>query len=208
MRWFAVRALILVIFFISTLTLSVGTPFFNSPDENATFVFAKQFARGQTFEVKDEINVELNGIIHPRSTIALGEYIIPISFLGLPFLSGIIGSVLGPSTMLLITPILAVLALLAWRSSMLRFYCGDSVTDAVTESPQQIHFADLSALFLMVHPAFWYYSARTMMHNVGFVSLLILAFWFAFVRPLKKQWLNWVGSGTLLGFVIGFRTSE
>ncbi|PIX61990.1 hypothetical protein CO057_03295 [Candidatus Uhrbacteria bacterium CG_4_9_14_0_2_um_filter_41_50] len=199
------RLVILVIYFLSTLSLSVGTSFFNSPDENANFVFAEQFANKQTFKINDSINLELAGIVHPRSSIALADSIVPISFLGLPFIAGLIGSVFGSNTMLWITPLLALLSILAWRSLILKF----------TDNKQ---IADLSALFLMIHPAFWLYSARVMMHNVGFVAFLILSLWFAFVgirsfcsgyEAIKgEKILDWSGSGIMLGLALSFRTSE
>lgn len=197
---------ILGAFFLSTLWLVFGIPtIFNSPDENANYYFTSVVAlKDAPTEI---LNDDLGGLLHPRSVVAIGTSLAPRSFLGLPIIFGFIGRLFNLFNsidgVLVLTPILAILALLAWRSTIFKLF-HDSI------------IADLSALFLMLHPAFWYYSARTMMHNVGFVAFLIFALWFLLVCPwqqwskglLKSRYVDFALAGICIGLALAFRTSE
>lgn len=200
MAWYRlIKVFFLIAFFVSTLVLSFGVPqVFNSPDENANWQFATNFAKTWEIPLAGFDNLDLAGLIHPRSVLVIGDRLVPISFLGLPVVSGLVGRIFGESTILLFTPLLAVLALVAWRSIIWRLF-EDSI------------LADLAAFFLAVHPAFWYYSGRVMMHNVAFVSLLIFSLWFLIYQPwprrAKFDW-NFVGAGLMLGLSIATRASE
>lgn len=192
---------LLCLFFLSTLWLVLGqegvfTHVFNSPDENANFVFARQFAETGSFAIDEPLNSELSGVIHSRSALGLWDDIVPRSFLGFPLLSSLFIWLMGASAGLLLTPLLAVAGVVAWRSTVLKLF-------------ENRRVADLSALFLMIHPAFWYYTGRTMMHNVAFVSLLIIGTWLLVVNPLKKNdWLSAGVAGIVIGFAIAVRASE
>ena len=200
MTWYRLtKIFLLTAFFVSTLVLSFGVPrVFNSPDENANWQFATNFARTWELPLAGFDNLDLASLVHPRSVLVAGDQLVPISFLGLPVMSGLAGGIFGESTILLFTPILAVLALIAWRSIIWRLF-EDSI------------LADLAAFFLAVHPAFWYYSGRVMMHNVAFVSLLIFSLWFLIYRPWPKKtkfdW-NYLCAGLMLGLAVATRASE
>src|SRR5688572_24799219 len=143
-----IKSLLIGGFFASTLWLVLGMPIiFNSPDESANYLFSNEVIYDQDLALDEEANVELSGIIHPRSMIAIGDKIVPRSFLGLPVVAGIFGILFGPSTILYLTPILAVLTILAWRSSVFMLF-------------NDKRLADVSAFLLMIHPAFWFYSGR------------------------------------------------
>jgi hypothetical protein len=191
------RFIVPVLFFISTLWLVIGTGgIVNSPDENANRIFATAFLTDGSLFVDEPLNAQIHGLISPRSAITSSDKILPGSFLGLPLYFGAIGVIVGTGGMMLITPILAILALLAWRGTVKKLTEDDII-------------ADLSALFLMIHPAFWLYTGRTMMHNVAFLSLMIFAAYFFVARPIKKRgaW-NIALAGLMLGAAIAFRTSE
>lgn len=194
------KAAVLTGFFLSTLWLVAGLPvIFNSPDESANFLFATEFAREQNFVIEEPLNEELGGIIHPRSMLVIGERIMPRSFLGLPVTAGLVGLLFGERAMLFLTPALAVLAVLAWRS-------------VVRQLSEDSWLADVSAFLFMVHPAFWYYSGRTMMHNIGFLAFLIFAFWFGLAGLKEKNWrrrsIIFVFSGAAAALALAFRASE
>lgn len=197
------RITVLIAFFVSTTYLVAGLPvIFNSPDEAANFVFASQMAKDQSLSLVEQANPAVRGILHPRSVLAVGERLLPRSFLGLPVLYGLIGAVTGPEVMLYLTPLLAVLAIVAWRSCIKNVF-NDS------------WLADLSAFLLMIHPAFWYYSGRTMMHNVAFIALIIFALYFALSanrahasHSTYKTYSLLAASGASLALAIAFRASE
>ena len=195
------RFLVPVIFFVSTLGLALDVPsdVFVSPDENASSVFATLFATEQQLWLEEPINEQLGGIVHPRSVIAIGERLIPVSFLGLTVLYGSIGSLFGPWILGWLTPIIAMFAVLAWRALVRELWKDDTL-------------ANLSAIALMIHPAFWYYAARGMMHNVLFVALLIFAAWFWIVKPLhqcdRHALFDVFASGACIGLALATRGSE
>ena len=186
---------VLIIFFLSILSLVILSPLVNSPDEQANRVFASQFATAGDFRLESAVPDEVADVVHPRSSFVHSGAIVPVSFFGLPILSGLVSKLGGVGAMLFITPILAVLALCAMYA----------IVTVITHSRS---LAVLSSIFLAIHPAFWYYSARTMMHNVGFVSLLILAVWSWVVKPFSKSWLNFTLAGFLFAVAISFRLSE
>lgn len=179
---------VLTLFFASTLFLLKGD-FFVSPDENAAFVFAEHWARSGSFRLPEMLNFDFAGLLHPRSALGWGVAIVPGSFLGFLVLTGSVGALLGTSTMLFVTPILAVLAVLAWRQVVWRVF-------------EDERLANLAGFFLLFHPAFWYYSGRVMMHNVAFVAFLIFALWAGVQK--RHRFL----AGLCLGAALFIRTSE
>lgn len=197
-RWQRLLLLgVTVIFFVSCLILIFDMPrLFVSPDALANYLFSSELAENSRLHLFEPMNLELDDSLYPRSTFSIQGRVLPVSFLGLPFLYGLIAKLVGIGGMLLITPILAGLAIFAWRGIVARLY-----NDRV---------ALLSAILLAVHPAWWYYTARGMMHNVLFVSLLIFALWFLVVRPIKSKRFspNLLVSGLLFGLALFVRTSE
>ena len=198
---------LLSLFFVSTLILS--WPFhrelFVSPDENAAFVFASTFARTGELSISEPLNEELHGLLHPRSAVGYADTIISSSFIGFIIVLGTVGSIFGKAAMFFVTPLLAVLAILAWRDSVRRAF-------------NQKLLADAAAFFLMIHPAFWYYTGRVMMHNVAFLALLIFGVWWCLATPLsiwsRKRYastlrlIDFALAGGLFGVALIIRTSE
>lgn len=168
--------ILLLLFFVSTLTLSL--PFarevFVSPDENAAYVFAKHFAQTGSLSISEPLNDGLGGLLHPRSAIGFGEGILPASFIGFIFILGAIGAVFGEASMYLVTPLLAVITVVLWRDSIRRIFDHELLADA-------------AAFLLLIHPAFWYYSGRVMMHNVAFLTLLVVGLWWCLAQPLANM---------------------
>ncbi|MCH8049624.1 hypothetical protein IH979_02840 [Patescibacteria group bacterium] len=194
------RGAIIVLFFLSTLWLVAGLPvIFNSPDENANFVFAQTFSETGRFKIFELANRDLGGLLGPRSAVAIDNTLVPKSFFGFPLIASVVSFIFNPSAMLYLTPVLAVLVVLAWRSLLHKVFDDNRL-------------ADLTALFLLIHPAFWYYTGRTMMHNVAFLAFLIFGAWFFVVRPWQKLFSNSVldalFAGLMIGFAIATRTSE
>jgi len=214
-----IRGIVLFLFLFSVIffTFSPSEVIFNSPDENANAVFAWQFAEDSMLAMPTDFDQVWNVLVHPRSTLVVSsspssfkegigvvidssDRIVPISFMGLSIFAGLIASIFGNWSIVLVTPMLALLAIIAWRKSIYRIFDNNRL-------------ADLAALFLMIHPAFWHYTGRTMMHNVGFVSLLIIAFYLFVNQPFREYWKNkWhldeIFAGLSLGLALGFRSSE
>lgn len=188
-----------VVFFLSTSVLWLGVPWiFNSPDENANAFFAEAVRVADRLTYTDPANLHLGGILHPRSVIAVGAYLAPGSFLGLPVIYGLLGKVVGLGAMRLLTPLLAITAVFAWRA----------LVQKITGSTKVALIASLTVLF---HPALWYYASRSMMHNVPFVSLLIISAWFFLLRPWQNKrwwWMTDLLAGICFAGAAWFRTSE
>lgn len=196
--WIALLAL----YFVSLLWLAVGVPAFTSPDENAAYTFAAAWHDTGRLAVAEPLNAVLGGVVHPRSVVAVGEWLVPGSFLGLPVLAGTLGLAVGKAGMLWVTPVLAVLAVLAWRQVVLRVW-GDA------------RVATFAAVLLAVHPAWWFYAARTMMHNVAMVAFLVFAAWFLVAQPFTawgatrtRRLAEFVLAGVCVGFAVFMRASE
>ncbi len=186
----------LVIYFCSTLWLTVGVPAsFTSPDENANYIFAESMLQTGSLAVHDDVTAQLDSLVHPRSALAVGEFIVPGGFLGLPFVAGLFGRLVGVFDLRLLTPILLVLALLAWFAT-------------VKKLTKNEVFAYVATTMLALQPAVWHYAARTMMPNVGFSCFLIFAAWLVVVRPFKRAWLEFLLAGLGVGLAAFFRLSE
>lgn len=199
-----IEIMILLAFFLTCSFLVLGlNGFQNSPDEQANYIFTKNFANNFSLSVKDDLNLDLFGLVHPRSTVVIGNAILPGSFIGLPVFYGLIGRALGDSSILFITPFFAVLAVLAWRETIKKFFKDQKL-------------ADISAIALMIHPAFWYYGGRVMMHNIAFISFLIFSVWFLVpnverwgkASPNAQRWVECLFAGVMVGFALAFRSSE
>ena len=196
MRKKSVIIVALVIYFCSTSWLTVGvSASFTSPDENANYTFANSMLQTGSLAIHDDVTAQLRGLVHPRSALAVGEFIVPGSFLGLSFAAGLFGHLVGTFGLRLLTPILLMLALFAWFATVKK----------VTKNEI---FAYVATTMLALQPAVWYYAARTMMPNVGFVCFLIFAVWLVVVKPLKKAWLEFLLAGLGIGLAAFFRLSE
>ncbi len=198
-------AIFAILYFATLLWLTVGVPLvFTSPDENANFTFARSIAAYGDVGIPDSINLALKGVVHPRSTVVIGALTVPGSFLGWPIAVGAIGAIVGVATpspygaMLLLTPILVMLALAAWWGIARRVGDGDK------------KFAWIATALLALHPAFWYYAARGMMHNVPFVCFLIFAAWLLQRKEKseKRKVAAVIGAGLLIGLALCIRVNE
>lgn len=177
----------------SLLALGVGVS--NSPDESANLLFAEQFAREGKIGILDTRNAELDGIVRPRSTLVVDGLVVPKSFIGLPVLYGSIGSAVGVGVIPYLTIVVGALAVLVF--ARLVFYA--------TENER---FALLSGTLLFLHPAFLFYSGRTMMHNIPFVSFLLFSLFLAVEAGRRKQGWQLILAGVALAFAIAFRVNE
>lgn len=168
-----------------------------SPDETANAFFAQQFAQNGFLSSFESLNVDLDDALHPRSVVSLAGRLVPGSFVGLPVIYGFLITATGDWMLPFVTPLIAVVAVFAWYAVVRRLY------------DREIGL--LSAILLAVHPAWWYYSARSLMHNVTFAALLIFAAYFLVARPSagrKFAGADFVLSGACVGLALFVRSSE
>jgi len=157
---------LLVLLFCCYAFLPLTTPsYFNSPDETATYVFAKNFALNGTLAIDEPLSELANKQIQPRSVnINQAGQLVPQGFIGQPWLYGLIGRVFGVWIIEFITPLLAVLGVLAFYG-LVKFYFQKATAFCTT-------------LLLAIHPVYFFYSARTMMNTVPMVSLFLIGLYF------------------------------
>ncbi len=144
----------------------------NSPDEMSQAFFIKLFATHGSFAYPEPLNFVTNNLIHPRSTVVVDGFIVPGGFIGLPLFYGSLMKIFGNAVLYLATPILTVLALLAFFRLVSAVW-GRSVAWIAT-----IEFA--------AHPAVIYYTARGLFPNMVFLDLLILGAMFLITRPWRE----------------------
>ena len=183
------------LFFVGSLVLWLAGKgsVFVSPDETANAWFIQQFASQGTFRSFDALNLDLQGLVHPRSTIVISGWMMPVGFLGLSTLYGVMSALLGTSVLAFLTPACALLAVFAFRQLVKQWF------------DEQI--ANSSTIILLVHPALWYYTARGLMPNVLFVSLLVFALYAWFVG-FRNRTLSVFLSGLFVGLAAFVRASE
>ncbi|MCX6714644.1 MAG: glycosyltransferase family 39 protein [Candidatus Uhrbacteria bacterium] len=182
------------LFFVGTLVLTRFAHLFISPDETANAFFAQSFAHNGSFRVLDAMNQLYGGVLHPRSIVTDGAFLLPGSFFGLTFLYGCFSKLIGSWSLTFITPTLVVLASLAWNQILQRWFS------------KRIAF--LSSLLFLFHPAIWYYSARGLMPNVLFVCCVVFSICF-FLKMCSSSThaqtplLHKEGMGVVAGFFLG-----
>ncbi len=182
-----------VLFFLffaiySTLSLrsySNAVPLFNSPDETANYFFSKQFALHSALGYQEPLLKASNAYVHPRSMTAVDEQVVPVGFLGLPVLYGLLAKIFGIGALPFFTPFFASI-------TALFFYI---LLRSIFSKPVAV----VSALLLLMHPAYVYNANRAMLPNVLFIDLLIIGSALIVCAVQKKNILG----GTMLGVCAG-----
>lgn len=191
--WTVIAALFFVLY--STLVIHGPTGLFNSPDETANYYFAGRTAETGYPRAQDQFWKAGSGLVHPRAVAVVEGWRVPASFHGLPVVYGIVGSVIGMRALLFLTPLLAVMAFLAWRR-VIAVGFGERA-------------GNISGLLLAMMPAWWYFANRGFYHNTFFTSLLIFAAYFFICQPYKKWHVpNAAIAGALVGLALWVRTAE
>ncbi len=199
--------IIAAVFLVTTAWLWFGVPeIFNSPDESANYWFTQFFSTQSIPDAPQDIAHQNR--VHPRSAISIAGKVVPGSFLGLPmfyaFPTKILTALNVGHLVRVITPIVALAGAYMWRRIIKDTFTSDTL-------------ADLAAIALLFHPAYWFYSARSMMHNVPFTVLLIVGVYVLTSRPFElrhrskgEDWstLDMILAGVAFGSAIAFRTSE
>ncbi len=188
-------------FLIYAIPLS-GMAIFNSPDENANAVFTRFFAQQGSLQIPATYQGPGAEYLTPRSVIYRDGFYVPGSFIGLPLIYGTLVRMLQFSffsshfsVMEFFTPFFAVFGILAFFGILRRIF------------NERIAF--FSLVLLALHPAFWYWASRGMMHNVLFVSLVLVGIYFLIpTTNYKLQTTNYFLAGLFLGLALLVRTFD
>lgn len=186
-----------IVFFCGTLVLTRYSSIFISPDETAAAFFVRtfyQFFHTGSFRVYDAMNDVYGNVLHPRSIVTDWSVLLPGSFFGLIFLYGLLTTILGSWSLTFLTPVIVVVAVLAWNQLLCRWFS------------KRVAF--VSSLLFLFHPAIWYYTARGLMPNVLFVCCAVFSAWFFLLQPIKKSAWNFLFAGLFLGLALFVRLSE
>ncbi|MFH1582689.1 MAG: glycosyltransferase family 39 protein [Candidatus Falkowbacteria bacterium] len=212
-----------IIIIIASVCFFIGTASFNyftqsenfvkwlSPDESANYNFTKLYAQEGQLMIFEKYNIIAEDIMHPRSVRSDFGWLKPVSFLGIILIYGKIASLTTYKILPFLTPFFAALGIIFYYLLIKEIFGKRN--------------ALISALILAIFPPFVYYSARSMFHNVLFVVLLVISFYFACVSVKKKKIVTDINkvngaaadilpnllaglSGVFLGLTIITRASE
>lgn len=167
---------------------------FNSPDETANYFFASLFAKESSLKFTDPLNSIGQGLIAPRSMRVINAATAPAGFLGLPIIYGSLAKVFGQSAIPFFTPVLAIVGLIFFFLLIKSFF---------NERTAQIAVA-LTAIL----PPFWYYSAKSLMPNIAFVSFFIIALFFLRLALRHKILVYYLLFGATAALALMVRPAE
>ncbi len=166
---------------------------FNSPDSTINYYFAKQQANHQALGYP-AFKSDWSEFISPRSARVLNDQIVPVSFLGLINIYGFLGGIFSVNILPYLTVIFATIALIYFYLFIKKMFS------------HQI--AWWSTLFLIIHPAWFYYTNRSFLPNMLFVSLLIPAIFYWYQTSQRTSRLDFFLAGIFTGAALYVRTSE
>ncbi|PIT94578.1 hypothetical protein COT98_02885 [Candidatus Falkowbacteria bacterium CG10_big_fil_rev_8_21_14_0_10_39_9] len=138
---------------------------FSSPDETANYFFTKLYAKTGELSVFENYNLSASDIVHPRSFRSDRGWLKPVSFLGIILIFGTIAKVVGLGIIPFLMPIFGAIGIIFFYLLVEKLFSSRRI-------------ALLSAALLTFFPVYIYYSARSMFHNVLFIVLAIMAFYF------------------------------
>jgi hypothetical protein len=204
-----VLALIAVLFFVSTSSFNHQTQEYMkvegdidfvkwlSPDETSNYIFAKLYAQTGNISIQEDYNLYTKDIMHPRSFRSDFGTLKPVSFLGIILIYGKIASIFGYKIIPYLTPLIAAVSIFFFFLLIRKIF--------------DKNVAFISAVILSCFPAYTYYSARSMFHNVLLVDMLIIGTYFGIIMverrdkgdgKLRSDWLGMIFA-SLSGFFIG-----
>ncbi len=94
---------------------SIGTGIFLSPDETANAVSARLFSQSGQMRFTEPLLREFPWM-HPRSFVTQNATMVPVGFLGMPILLGIVRAFVGEWSLVFVTPLLALSVIFPlWR---------------------------------------------------------------------------------------------
>lgn len=214
---YIIVVLLALAFFVATSAFNYHTQApdyvkFLSPDETANYFFARHYATQGELAIFEPANLLAEEVVHPRSIRSDHGWLKPVSFLGIILIYGQIAAWLGVGIIPYLTPLFAAAGLLFFYGFVRRLFGRQS--------------ALLSVFFLASFPVYFFYTARSMFHNVLFIVFLLAAAYFLVLavpgpsaekksfwswRFSGKEMWSWLWSllaGLALGGAAGARSSE
>ncbi|MEI7512776.1 MAG: hypothetical protein WCK01_04965 [Candidatus Uhrbacteria bacterium] len=186
----AMFALLVPIYLV--LPLSQG-PFLASPDETANAEVIRQLAWYGRVAAPESLAVEFPWM-HPRSFATHGANIVPVGFIGWPWVLSVFSLILG----LWIAPVLAALFGLSMAYPLFR----------LLESEFGYKNAWLATLIAMTVPGMIVFGNRALFPQVGVLGFFLWSLWL--LRRLKTESRTWpfVVVGLLISFTCASRPTE
>ncbi len=216
--YFIAVFLVAVAFFVGTAYFNFSTQHqdlvkWNSPDETANYFFSNRLATEGVVAQFEEANILASDLVMPRSMRSDSGWLKPVSFLGLILLYGYLGAWISPAIIPYLTPFFGALGIIFFFLFLRRLFSE--------------RIAAISAALLAVFPVYFYYSMRSMFHNVLFLVMLIIGAYFLATalnrrfKPIKQNFfkdcpraatvkgsLLIIFAGFFFGWAIAVRTSE
>lgn len=216
--YFIAVLLVAAAFFVGTAYFNFSTQHqdlvkWNSPDETANYFFSQRLATEGVIAQFEEANVLASDLVMPRSMRSDSGWLKPVSFLGLILLYGYLGAWISPVIIPYLTPFFGALGIIFFFLFLRRLFSE--------------RIAAISAALLAVFPVYFYYSMRSMFHNVLFLVMLIIGAYFLATalnrrfKPIKQNFfkdcpraatvkgsLLIIFAGFFFGWAIAVRTSE
>jgi len=215
--WFIL--LIAILFFVAVSSFNYFTQHFDSqnsnkefvkwlsPDETANYIFTKLYAQEGRLTIFEKYNLYVHDIMHPRSFRSDLGVLKPVSFLGIILIFGKIASLFSYKIIPFLTPLFASIGLFFYYLLVKELFGRFN--------------ALLSVFLLSFFPVYVYYSARSMFHNILFVVLLVVGFYFLVIINKErskvkicksyidiKKYIITALAGLFIGLAVTVRTSE
>jgi|WetSurMetagenome_2_1015567.scaffolds.fasta_scaffold00517_22 hypothetical protein len=182
-----------------------------SPDETANYVFAKLYGQTGQLTIYEKYNPYVDEIMQPRSFRSDNGFLKPVSFLGIILIYGQIVKYFSADVLPYLTPFFAALGIFFYYLLIKKIFTSK--------------IAFISVVLAAGMPVLFYYSVRSLFHNVLFISFLISGLYFiilAVTRPqIKNSFLSWrfwrmdwlnlfisALGGLFVGVALATRTSE
>lgn len=223
LRWFwhnldyIILGLLALGFFVATSLFNYQTQTadytkFLSPDETANYFFARQYAETGEIAVFEPANLIAEEVVHPRSIRSDHGWLKPVSFLGIILVFGQIGAWVGVAVIPYLTPLFASLGIIIFYAFVRRLFGRQT--------------ALISAFLLAAFPVYFFYTTRSLFHNILFIFFLLAAAYFLIIsvprsRPEPVKFFSWkitgaklfsflwsLLAGLMLGGAAGTRSSE
>ncbi len=186
-----------VIFFFIYSFLNFGNSLsrFTWPDETANNFFISNFIENSSIRSAEPLNEIGGNLVKPRSFNVYDNNLVPGSFLGLILIYGLIGKIIGVWLVKFLTPLLAVIGVIFFYKLLLKVF--------------QPNIAFLSALFLFINPAWWYYANLIMLPNIAFLCFVIVGIYYL-LETKKDKLFNWqlILGSSFIALALIIRTNE
>lgn len=214
---YIILALLVLGFFVATSFFNYSTQSsdyvkFLSPDETANYFFARQYAETGNIAVFEPANLIAEEVVHPRSIRSDHAWLKPVSFLGIILVYGQIAAWLGVGIIPFLTPIFASLGIIFFYAFVRKLFGRQT--------------AMISAFLLASFPVYFFYTTRSMFHNIIFIVFLLGGAYFSLLtlpdkNKERKEFWTWrlskqdlitylfsLLTGLMFGAAVAARSSE